>query len=163
MNASDSALVDLVGACPLAVDLSPQQVAVLAGLVELHAFRGQHVLAREGDADDRLIVVVDGTLDVVRHRGTPDETVLATLHAGDLAHELGFLDGKPRYASLVATSPARVLTLARPNLESLIDREPRILYAVMRAICRTVHRLQTQLSMQASELTNYVVKQHGRY
>ena len=42
---------------------------------------------------------------VVRHLGTPDETVLATLYAGDLAHELGFLDGMPRHASLVATSP----------------------------------------------------------
>ena len=27
----------------------------------------------------------------------------------------------------------------------------------------TVHRIQTRLSMQASELTNYIVKQHGRY
>jgi CRP/FNR family cyclic AMP-dependent transcriptional regulator len=163
MNAPDSALVAIVRAGPLATGLSPQQVAVLAGLVELHVFRAQHLLAREGDADDRLIVIVDGAIDIVRHRGTPDETVVATLHAGDLAHELGFLDGKPRYASLVAASPARVLTLSRPSLESLIEREPRVLYAVMRAICRTAHRLQTQLSMEASELTNYVVKQHGRY
>ena len=163
MNARDASLVELVRACPLAVGLSPQQAAVLAELVELHAFRAQHVLAREGEADDRLIVVVDGTLDVLRHRGTPDETVLATLHAGDLAHELGFLDGKPRYATLVATRAGRMLTLARPSLETLIDREPRVLYAVMCAIARTVHRLQTQLSMEASQLTNYVVKQHGRY
>jgi len=44
-----------------------------------------------------------------------------------------------------------------------MDREPRTLYAVMRAIVRATHALQTRLSMQAMELTNYVVKQHGRY
>ena len=33
----------------------------------------------------------------------------------------------------------------------------------MRAIVRATHALQTRLSMQAMELTNYVVKQHGRY
>jgi hypothetical protein len=33
----------------------------------------------------------------------------------------------------------------------------------MRAILLATHALQTRLSTQASELTNYVVKQHGRY
>jgi hypothetical protein len=33
----------------------------------------------------------------------------------------------------------------------------------MLAISRAVHRVQTRLSVQASELVNYVVKQHGRY
>ena len=89
--------------------------------------------------------------------------MLATLRAGDLGHELGFLDGTPCYASLVATTAAQVLLLERTRLESLIDSEPRLLYAVMRAILRSTHALQTRLSTQASELTNYVVKQHGRY
>jgi len=59
--------------------------------------------------------------------------------------------------------PGQVLVLEREWLESLIDSHPRILYGVMCAIVRTVHRVQTRLSMQASELTNYIVKQHGRY
>ena len=163
MNARETRLHDAVRASPLAAGLSQQQVEVLAGIVERETFAAGEVLAREGTVDDRLVVVVDGTLDVVRHRGTPQETVLATLRSGDLAHELGFLDGTPRYATLVATSPACVLLLERGRLETLIDREPRTLYAVMRAIVRATHALQTRLSMQAMELTNYVVKQHGRY
>ena len=51
----------------------------------------------------------------------------------------------------------------KEGLESLIVSHPRILYAVMCAIVRTVHQLQTRLAIQASELTNYIVKQHGRY
>ena len=163
MSAATLSLQQTVGDCPLAAGLSPQQVAVLAELVSEEVFAAGDVLAHEGTVDDRLVVVVEGTLDVVRHRGTPAETALAMLHAGDLAHELGFLDGTPRYASLVASSRARVLMLGRERLESLIDVHPRVVYAVMRAILRTTHRLQTRLSMQASELTNYVVKQHGRY
>jgi CRP-like cAMP-binding protein len=158
-----TSLQEAVRASPLAVGLSHQQVETLASLVDREAFAVGEVLAREGTVDDRLVVVVDGTLDVVRHRGTPQETVLATLHRGDLAHELGFLDGTPRYATLVATGRAEVLLLERGRLETLIDREPRTLYAVMRAIVRATHALQTRLSMQAMELTNYVTKQHGRY
>jgi CRP/FNR family cyclic AMP-dependent transcriptional regulator len=154
---------DAVRMSALGAGLSQQQVEVLAGLVRRETFKTGEVIAREGTVDDRLVIVADGTLEVVRHRGTPDETVLATLCGGDLAHELGFLDGTPRYATLVATSPAHVLMLERARLETLIDSDPRVLYAVMRAIVRTTHQLQVRLSLQAAELTNYVVKQHGRY
>jgi CRP/FNR family cyclic AMP-dependent transcriptional regulator len=150
-------------ASPLGRDLSAGQLDMLATLVRLESYPARQVVAREGTVDDRLLAVVDGALEAVKHLGTVDETVLATLHAGDLAHELGFVDGTPRFASLVATSPARVIVLERAALESLIETEPRILYAIMRAIVRTVHQVQTRLSVQAAELTNYVVKQHGRY
>jgi CRP-like cAMP-binding protein len=163
MTTPDPALYEAVRASRLAQDLTPEQTAVIATLVSLSSFRAKDVLAREGTTDNHLYVVVDGSLGVVKHLGTEDETLIATLHAGDFAHELGFLDGAERYASLVAASDAHVLVLEREKLESLIDSHPRILYRVMCAIVRTVHRVQTRLSMQASELTNYIVKQHGRY
>jgi CRP/FNR family transcriptional regulator, cyclic AMP receptor protein len=163
MNTPALALHDAVKASRLAEGLSDEQVGVLAGLLRLESVQPQQVLAREGDADNRLYAVVQGSLVIVKHAGTPDESMLVTLGAGDFAHELGFLDGTPRYASLVAAAPGQVLVLEREGLESLIDSHPRILYSVMCAIVRTVHRVQTRLSMQASELTNYIVKQHGRY
>jgi len=163
MTSPDPALYEVVRACPLAKEMTPAQTAVLAGLLSLEAFQAKQVLAREGTTDNHLYVVVDGSLGVVKHLGTPDETLLSTLNSGDFAHELGFLDGAERYASLVASTHARVLVLEREKLEGLIDTHPRILYAVMCAIVRTVHRVQTRLSMQASELTNYIFKQHGRY
>jgi CRP/FNR family transcriptional regulator, cyclic AMP receptor protein len=163
MTASDTELLAAVRGSPLARDMTDEQTAVLARLLSLESFQAKQVLAREGTTDNHLYVVVDGSLGVVKHLGVADETLLATLGSGDFAHELGFLDGAERYASLVASTDARVLVLEREKLESLIDTHPRILYAVMCAIVRTVHRVQMRLSMQASELTNYIFKQHGRY
>jgi CRP-like cAMP-binding protein len=163
MNNDSATLHESLRASPLSAGLDPAQVQVLADRLQLQAVSAAAVLGDEGQADNRLFVVVQGSLAIVKHRGTPDETVLATLKPGDFAHELGFLDGAPRHAALVAASDAQVLVLEREQLESLIDTHPRILYAVMCSIVRTVHRLQTRLSLQASELTNYIVKQHGRY
>lgn len=163
MTMPDLAIQDAVQACHLAEGLDAGQLGVLAGLMSLQPCQAQQVLAAEGEVDDRLYVIVSGSLTLVKHLGTPDESVLATLSAGDFAHELGFLDGTPRYASLVAASAAQVLLLERSALERLIDSQPRLLYAVLRAILRSVHRVQTRLTLQATELTNYVVKQHGRY
>jgi CRP/FNR family transcriptional regulator, cyclic AMP receptor protein len=156
-------LYEAVRACRLAEGLNDQQAAQLAGLLTLQACQAGEVLAREGIADNWLYAIVDGSLAIVKGQGTLDETPLVTLTAGDFAHELGFLDGAPRHASLIAASNARVLVLERERLESLIDTAPRILYTVMCNIVRTVHRVQTKLAIQATELTNYIVKQHGRY
>ena len=163
MNTQAAGLFEAAKASRLTVGLNDEQVAVLAGLLSLQACQAHDLLAREGDTDNRLYVVVEGSLGVIKNLGTADQSLLFTLNAGDFAHELGFLDGTERYASLVAATPARVLILEREKLESLIDAHPRVLYGVMCAIVRTVHRVQTRLAVQASELTNYIVKQHGRY
>ncbi len=163
MNPPDAVLLQAVKASRLAEGLNDEQVAVLAGVLTLQPVQAHEVLAREGSTDNRLYAIVQGSLLIVKHIGTPDETTLAILQPGDFAHELGFLDGAQRYATLQAASAGQVLVLEREKLESLIDAHPRILYAVMCAIVRTVHRVQTRLAMQATELTNYVVKQHGRY
>ncbi len=163
MTPPDPSLVAAVQTSRLAQDLTPEQKAVFAGAVDLATYRAKDVLAREGASDNHLYEVVEGTLGVVKNLGTAEETLLATLHPGEFAHELGFLDGAERYASLVASTDARVLVLERERLESLVDTHPRIVYRVMAAIVRTVHRVQTRLAMQSAELSNYIFKQHGRY
>ena len=163
MPSPDLAVVEALRALPIARGLTAAQIQVLAGLVSNQSSQRGDVLALEGAVDDRLLAIVEGSIAVTKHRGTPDESLLVTLHAGDLAHELGFLDGTPRNSSLVAAEPTRVLVLTRGALESLIDTDPRLLYEVMCAIVRAAHRVQARLSLQAVELMNYVFKQHGRY
>ena len=163
MTQSSQATYDAVRACPLSQELSDDQTAVLAALMQMETYAAHQVVAQEGHSDNRLYVVAEGSLSVIKQVGGPEESLLVSLKPGDFAHELGFLDGAQRYASLVAGSAARVLVLERQALESLIETHPLILYRVMCSIVRTVHRVQTRLAVQASELTNYIVKQHGRY
>ena len=73
------------------------------------------------------------------------------------------MDGRPHYAALRAAGPTRVLSLERQKLESLLARDPIIVYRVMRAILRVVHVILNRLAMHASELSNYVFKVHGKY
>jgi CRP-like cAMP-binding protein len=163
MTTTATDLFQATRASRLADGLSEDQVAVLAGVLQLQSCQPGDVLAHEGAIDNHLYVIVDGTLAIVKHLGQDDEETLITLKAGDFVHELGFLDSKERYASLRAATAAHVLVLERERLESLIDSQPRLLYAVMRSILRTGHSVQTRMAVQAAELTNYIVKQHGRY
>jgi CRP-like cAMP-binding protein len=147
----------------LAAEMTDEQCRALAEKIEIRDLANGELLVREGAPDDRLFVIVSGALGVVRHpQGEPPMT-LHTLVAGDFAGELSFIDGTERYASLEAHGPTRVFFLRREGLEELLDKEPRTVYLVMRAIIRVAHNTQRRLSIQSVELSNYIYKQHGRY
>ncbi len=147
----------------IGAELSPEQCATLAGLIEFRDLKEGEVLVEEGTQDNHLYVIVNGALGVVRNAGSPLQVTLITLSAGDLVDEMSFIDGSEHYAALIALGPTRVFGLEREKLESLLATAPEIVYLVMRAIIRTVHQLQRRMSMQTVELTNYIYKQHGRY
>jgi CRP/FNR family cyclic AMP-dependent transcriptional regulator len=149
---------------PLAAELTADQCAVLAELLTLRDLADGEVLVEEGASDDHVHVVVSGALAVAKRMEQGANWVnLNVLSKGDLAGELAFMDGRPHYAALRASGPTRILSLRREKLESLLNREPLIVYRVMRAILRVVHGILHRMALQASELTNYIYKQHGRY
>jgi CRP/FNR family transcriptional regulator, cyclic AMP receptor protein len=100
---------------------------------------------------------------VTRVTGTGDAVTLHLLKAGDIAGEMGFLDGDPHSATLRAIGGAEIYSLTRDALEKLLEGHPRLVYNVMRAIVRTVHSILLRMNLQYVELTNYITKQHGRY
>jgi CRP/FNR family transcriptional regulator, cyclic AMP receptor protein len=161
---ADPTKLKLVRDSALAVELSAEQVAILAELVTVRDLADGDMLISEGASDDRVHVVVSGAIAVTKQAeaGGPWLT-LHVLTKGDLAGELAFMDGQPHYAALRAAGPTRVLSLKREALESLLSREPVLVYRVMRAIFRIVHGLLHRMALQARELSNYIYKQHGRY
>ena len=147
----------------LAVEMSDDQRAALAAVMTMRDLAQGEILVREGDIDDHLYVVASGVLGIVKAAGTPNEVILNAVSPGDVVGELSFLDGATRFASLTAMSETRVLGLSRGDLEGLLEKNPQLVYRVMRAIVRVVHDIQRRLSMQTAELTNYLYKTHGRY
>jgi CRP-like cAMP-binding protein len=154
--------LELVRNSALAVELTGDQCGVLAALMAVRDLADEEILVKQGASDSRMYAVVSGALAVARE--SDGEWVnLHVLTKGDLANELGFMDGRPHYAALRAAGPTRVLSLEREELESLLGRDPVIVYRVMRAVFRVVHGILNRLAMHSSELSNYVFKVHGKY
>jgi ribosome-associated toxin RatA of RatAB toxin-antitoxin module/CRP-like cAMP-binding protein len=160
---TDTSLLTTLRASKLAAELTDDECRMLAEAMELRPLKTGEVLVQEGQADEHFYLIVKGVLGVVKGVGTADQVTLNTLSAGDFAGELSWLDGAKRYASLTALADTEVLGLERTRLEALLARDPWLVYRVMRAIIRAVHQIQYRLSMQQSELSNYIYKQHGKY
>lgn len=148
----------------LAKELNEAESEALSHLIKLRALQDGEIVCDEGQSDSKLHIIVSGALNVSkREPGGKGWSTLYTLTAGDLVGELSFIDETPHYAAIRAAGPTEILSLDRKDLEGLLEKQPWIVYRVMRAIMRTVHSLMRRMSVQAIELQNYIYKQHGRY
>ena len=154
--------LSIVRGSSIASELSEEECAILARVVTLRTLKNDEILIDEDQVDNCLYVIVSGALEVCRHSGG-DWISLHVLKPGDLAGELGFIDGQPHSASLRAIGPTEVFILERGQFESLLESHPKVIYAVMRTILRTVHAILRRMNLQFIELSNYITKQHGRY
>jgi CRP-like cAMP-binding protein len=75
---------------------------------------------------------------VIKSRGEPGETLLGTLAAVSYFGEMAILDANPRSASVVAASPARLLSLHGRSLEELILQRPEISFEILRVLTARV-------------------------
>ncbi|MEN8177902.1 MAG: cyclic nucleotide-binding domain-containing protein [Pseudomonadota bacterium] len=148
---------------PLGRELSPEQCEKLAKVVAVLGLKDGEYLLEEAHQDEILYVIVDGRLEVVKCTALDDCVSLQLLKQGDMAGELGFIDGQPHSAGLRALSNCTVFSLEKSDLEAFLESDPQLVYKVMRAIIRTVHVILRNMNLQHVEMMNYISKQHGRY
>jgi CRP-like cAMP-binding protein len=152
-----------IKASPLAGELSDAQCELLASVMTACGIKDRAFLIEEGQKDDALHVLTSGHMEVVSHTGKGEYVGLHILREGDILGEMGFIDGVEHSAGLRAMGNCELIRLDRTSFESLLDKDPDLVYKVMRAIIRTVHRILRNMNVQQVELTNYIAKQHGRY
>jgi CRP-like cAMP-binding protein len=155
--------VEAIKGSPLGEELSDAQCETLAGVMTACAIKDRLFLIEEGQRDDCLHVLTNGNMEVVSHTGGGEYVGLQVLREGDILGELGFLDGVEHSAGLRAMGNCELLRLDRASFEGLLQKDPDLVYKVMRSIVRTVHRILRNMNFQQVELTNYITKLNGRY
>jgi CRP-like cAMP-binding protein len=160
---ADEVAKSLVTNSPLAEELSEAQCETLAAIIRVSGLETDQFLLEEGHMDDSLHVLVSGKLEVVKTDQGGEHVTLHVLQPGDMAGELGFVDGTPHSAGLRAISDCEVYTIHRGDFETLIVKDPDLVYKVMRSIVRTVHKILRRMNFQYTQLTDYIARQHGRY
>lgn len=79
----------------------------------------------EGEAADRMFVIVSGRVEVRRRQGDRDQ-VLATLGANEHFGEISLIDRRPRSASVVAIEDGELCVLLRQDVQRILDAFPEI-------------------------------------
>jgi len=106
-------------------DASVEDWGLVASHCERRRFRAGEVVLSAGDSDRSLLIVIEGSLEaVVEHRGRRRR--LSFEPAGSVVGEIGFLDGEPRSASVVAIEDGELLRLSMSAFETIASAYPRL-------------------------------------
>jgi len=147
----------------LGKELSDTQAEALSDMMHTRDLVDGEFLFEEGATDNSLYVLLKGKLEVMKRTSADSMASLAVLREGDLAGELSFIDSEAHSVGLRALCDSQVLSLKRKDFEAMVDKDPQIVYKVMRAVARSAHRIVHGMNYESIELSNYIFKQHGRY
>jgi CRP-like cAMP-binding protein len=105
---------------PVFADLSEEQLGHIASLAAEVSVPASKELVREGDYSYDVLAIEEGTARVDRHGDH-----LADLGPGDVFGEMGVLRREQRNATVVATSPMRLVTLTSWDIRRLQKSVPK--------------------------------------
>ncbi len=133
-----------------------EQMAVLA-LANARGFNPGQEIVLEGTPGEELFVVVKGRVAV--EKGGVE---IAELKAGGHFGEMGLIDNAPRSATVRAIDPTRCVVLARPDLMSLMRKEPvlavKLLWSFVQVLSERLRSTNAELSEARQELLNASVQ-----
>jgi len=127
---------------PLFAPLSPRHLKRIADVTEEHRYMEGAAVVREGDSGDTFYVILEGGAKVVSKAGR----VLAQLVPGDFFGEISLLDGGPRTATVVATTPLVMLGLSRGAFQKLLSTEPAVAVKLLQHVAAMLRRLERPAS-----------------
>jgi CRP-like cAMP-binding protein len=114
---------------------------------EVHA-KERQVVAREGRPGREFYVIAAGSAEV--HIG---ERTVTTLARGDFFGEMALVDGKPRSASVIATTPMTLYVFDPREFFTLLSDFPPVSRQILQGLATRIRHAQDEPEADASHLT----------
>ena len=117
-------------------DLDDEEIAEVAEKCKEEKFNSGEYIFREGEAGNRLYLIVQGEVRISRDVPGSGEEALAVLKPGALFGEMSVFDRSERSTHAIANGGCTLLTITRPDFEMLLDFNREIAYKVLWACVR---------------------------
>jgi CRP/FNR family transcriptional regulator len=132
--------MDGLSSLPLFAALDEEASTVLREAMTSREVPRGHVVFREGDAGDRLFVVMDGKVKISRASSDGRENLLAVLGRGEMFGELSLFDPGPRTATATAITDSTLASLDHDDLRPVLLDRPAVAVHLLRALAQRLRR-----------------------
>jgi len=117
-------ILGLVGKSRFFADFSREDIACLAGYMEVYRAQPGDVIIREKDQGDFMMLIVEGEVDILKESHRTEPRHMTSAGPGMTVGEMSMIDGAPRFASCVATRPTTFTVLSRDKMAKIILDHP---------------------------------------
>ena len=140
MSRSKDGKLELLQTVPLFANLDQRELQEIGKHAdEIQVPTGQ-VLVTQSASGNSFYVIIEGSADVLR-----DDQKLAELTDGDFLGEMALLEDLPRSATVVTTSPTRVLEMHRRDFSSVLDDAPHLARKMLATMAHRLRHADEQL------------------
>ncbi|MBI5971194.1 MAG: cyclic nucleotide-binding domain-containing protein [Deltaproteobacteria bacterium] len=138
------------------VDLSDQEIAVIAPILHKKDFKLGETIFKESQDGESLYIIKKGEVKACKTAPDGDLFTLTMMKDGDIFGEMSFLDGRPRSATIVAISDLETYMIEKSEFEKLVETNPRVIYKLMKNIVFTIHSIVRGMNSRYIEMINYM-------
>ena len=125
---------------PLFSILPDEEINFLAETLHCRSLSSGEMLFREGEFSEKLYIVVEGTAEILKSAGSPEERLLGLRGPGSLFGEMAlFSKDKLRTASIRAQTGLRVLEMTSGDFDGLLRRRPELAYGIASLLTQRLH------------------------
>jgi CRP-like cAMP-binding protein len=117
----------------LLADLSSAQLQDISHRLKPVRFRQTEFIVQEGQPGDEMYFIESGQVQVLKRHGA-QTLLLAEMGAGDLFGEMALLTGKPRSATVVATTDVNLWAMGQSDFDELVTSYPNLALALSRLL-----------------------------
>ena len=122
---------------PLFEACSDKQLRSVARIARIFDVAAGTELTRAGAPGDEFFLIIDGT---ARVEVSPEKHAL--LGPGTFFGEMSLLDGGPRSATVIASTPVRLLVISRSNFAELLKDVPGLIETLLTTLSRRVRQAE---------------------
>jgi CRP/FNR family cyclic AMP-dependent transcriptional regulator len=144
---------------PLFALLDDEEMAVLAGQVELRTFAARHRIYKIGDAGGQAYVVVSGKVRVTTVDEDHQEVVVDEPACGEFFGFASMLDQTPHQTNAIALEEAVCMEVDRKDIAVLLERKPQAGMDMLTVLGRQFHASQQLVRIRSYRNPNEVIEE----
>ena len=144
---------------PLFALLDDEEMAVLAGQVELRTFAARHRIYKIGDAGGQAYVVVSGKVRVTTVDEDHQEVVVDEPACGEFFGFASMLDQMPHQTNAIALEEAVCMEVDRKDIAVLLERKPQAGMDMLTVLGRQFHASQQLVRIRSYRNPNEVIEE----
>ncbi len=143
---------DLFRLVPPFAALPPEEKQRLAAIVHAETIPSDTILLLEGEVGQRLFLLLEGQVEIVKALGLEAERLLAVRGPGTLIGEMSLFSRDGRHtASVRSCTPLRVLFIGLRDMEDLLSRQPSLAYDMMRTLSQRLEAAENRTIQELLE------------
>ena len=129
-------VTELLRSVAIFKDLDTGELARVAEVCREQTFAGGEYIFREGEAGNRLYLIVEGEVRISRDVPGSGEEALAIMKPGSMFGEMAVFDRSERSTDAISNGGTKVITIARSDFELLLDFNRELAHKVLWAMVR---------------------------